>query len=297
MTDELEFGENKLNKERKSAKTSNQIIRYMADPLASSFGNYTVGKGLDPSRGEYRSYYDLWDIAPTKERGAADQSMGIGKPIPFYDRVYLNDYYGISPESAAPDEGDYYGGWLQDITVMPEDKNASGQSLANGGKVNRFDGLTGSSTLENQGINDADLIAKYGFRYVPVSSIYNLLNDDELNYNINNEGMTLREYYKKYPTAKIAVNNNNRIVTANDLRELEQSSILSDLADFTPENWLSLRVDRPDGTKFDQDDVNALNSHRSEYKNIELASKQNGSWLKMPNDSVWNGDPRIWIMM
>lgn len=168
---------------------------------------------------------------------------------------------------------------------------------AYGGKVNKFDGITGNSTLENKGINDTDLITKYGFRYVPISSIYDLLNDDELNYNMNNEGMTLKEYYSKYPTAKIAVNKNNRIVTANDLKDLERKTILIDTQDFTPENWLSLRVEKPDGTKYDQTDVDALNSHLKEYHNIELASKQNGSWLKLPDGSMWNGDPRVWIMM
>ena len=183
----------------------------------------------------------------------------------------------------------------------PQDGDYSYHGLnfaAYGGKVNRFSGEEeGSNQMNNNGLNDVGLIDKYGFKYVPISSIYDSLNEDELNYNMNNEGMTLREYYNAYPTAKVAVNDNGRIVTANDLRELEQRSLLSNTEDFAPENWLSLRVERPDGTKYDQSDIDVLNSHRKEYRDIELASKQNQSWLKMPNGSTWNGDPRIWIMM
>lgn len=97
------------------------------------FGNYTVSRGVDPVKGEYRSFYDLWDLNPfygkhsskpdntvekilNKISGNKDASLGIGKPIEFYDRVYLDDYYNIN---SSPKEGDYYGGYLPEITVMP----------------------------------------------------------------------------------------------------------------------------------------------------------------------------------
>ena len=67
-------------------------------------GVHTISRGKD-NKGEYVSYYDLWDMAPTKNSGGNnDESMGIGKPINIYDRVYLDDFYGVPNEY----RGGYY---------------------------------------------------------------------------------------------------------------------------------------------------------------------------------------------
>ena len=49
-----------------------------------TLGNFTISKGKD-DKGEYISYYDLWDLAP----GGMDVNF-MGKPIEIYDRVYLD---------------------------------------------------------------------------------------------------------------------------------------------------------------------------------------------------------------
>lgn len=95
--DPLEIGENRVS-----------------ETLAGYFGPHTIGRGLDPQRGEYVSYYDKWDLAPYKVYGE-DESHGIGKPIEFYDRIYLNDYYGVNPEFDG-----YYGGYIQPAVVTGE---------------------------------------------------------------------------------------------------------------------------------------------------------------------------------
>ena len=67
-------------------------------------GTHTISRGKD-NKGEYVSYYDLWDMAPTKNSGGDnDESMGIGKPINIYDRLYLDDFYGVPNEY----KGGYY---------------------------------------------------------------------------------------------------------------------------------------------------------------------------------------------
>lgn len=114
----LNVGENKL---------SDVLFGY-------NHGQHTVGKGIDPKKGQYTSYFDVWDLNPftsrystvhsnnpiikylgwddAKKRG--DLSFGLGKPLPFYDRVYLDDYYGVD-SSAKP--GTYYGGYLPEVTI------------------------------------------------------------------------------------------------------------------------------------------------------------------------------------
>ena len=66
--------------------------------LSDYFGTHTIGRGFD-DKGDYISYYDKWDLSPLSGSNAADQTQGIGKPVEFYDRIYLDDYYDI-PEEA-----------------------------------------------------------------------------------------------------------------------------------------------------------------------------------------------------
>ena len=80
-------------------------------PLADVFSDYTVGKGYD-KKGTYVSYYDLWDIAPLNNGG--DESLGLGKPVRFYDRYYLDDVMGLSKDAV---RGTH---WLPEITVSAE---------------------------------------------------------------------------------------------------------------------------------------------------------------------------------
>ena len=120
--------------------------------LEKYFGTYTVGRGVDPTKGEYRSFYDLWDLNPfygknghdpdniiektlNKISGNADASLGIGKPIEFYDRVYLDDFYGVNSQ---PKKGDYYGGYLPEIEIFGFGKGGtfkSGSTLINRSKL------------------------------------------------------------------------------------------------------------------------------------------------------------------
>lgn len=99
----------------------------------ANMGESTIGRGVD-DRGDYISYYDEWDLNPLSGRysdvswnnnklvnvlglnksTAGDMSLGLGKPLYFYDRVHLDDYYGVD-SSARP--GTYYGGYLPEIFV------------------------------------------------------------------------------------------------------------------------------------------------------------------------------------
>lgn len=78
-------------------------------------GTHTISRGHD-DKGEYVSYYDLWDMAPSAvSAGNKDESMGIGKPIYIYDRIYLDDFYGVPNESAG-------GNYIPEIIVTGKRK-------------------------------------------------------------------------------------------------------------------------------------------------------------------------------
>jgi len=105
-----------------SNKNSNILDHY-------NLAKHTVGRGFD-EKGEYRSYYDKWDLNPfngkyegTKIPGLdklGDASFGIGKPVNIYDRIYLDDYYGVKQPT--------HGVYLPEVTVRGK------RSLKNRGK-------------------------------------------------------------------------------------------------------------------------------------------------------------------
>lgn len=93
-------------------------------------GDYTIGHGYD-NHGEYVSMYDKWDINPFKGSyrmtgllgdignllfGNIDNlSFGIGKPVHLYDRIYLDDYYGVKEPTHST--------WLPEVTIIGKKKN------------------------------------------------------------------------------------------------------------------------------------------------------------------------------
>lgn len=110
------------------------------DPVLNNFQAQT---GVDPQKGEYISIYDIWDYNTAVTGGGKDnigKYIG-GKPFEIYDRIYLDDLYNVQ---STPNKGDFYGGYLPEIVVTPE-------QFANGGqtgdpKKERFYQATGRSS-------------------------------------------------------------------------------------------------------------------------------------------------------
>lgn len=87
------------------------------DIIIPGLGEHTIGKGRD-SKGDYISYYDKYDLdLSNKQKG--DSTLGIGKPFNVYDRIYLDDYFGIN---SGADKGDFYGGYLPEINIIGKRK-------------------------------------------------------------------------------------------------------------------------------------------------------------------------------
>ena len=63
--------------------------------------------------------------------------------------------------------------------------------------------------------------------------------------------------------------------------------------DWSPEGWFGTRATG----NYDDEDIKALNAHLPEYLEIERIAKANNTWLKMPDGSKWEGDPRSWVQM
>lgn len=75
-------------------------------------------------------------------------------------------------------------------------------------------------------------------------------------------------------------------------KKLRTPKFISEL-DWSPESWFSKRT----GGTYDAEDVKVLRSHVPEYLKIEKEAKANGTWLKMPDGSIWQGDPRSWVQI
>ena len=63
--------------------------------------------------------------------------------------------------------------------------------------------------------------------------------------------------------------------------------------DWSPKSWFGNAAKRESWTP---EDEQILASHVPEYLEIERAAKANGTWLKMKDGSIWQGDPREWVM-
>jgi len=74
-------------------------------------------------------------------------------------------------------------------------------------------------------------------------------------------------------------------------RVVKQTPFVSEL-DWTPQGWF----DKYRPHEYDVTDITALESHVPEYHQIEQQAKANGTWLRMPDGSTWEGDPRGWVM-
>lgn len=82
-------------------------------------GASTVGAGIDEHKGPYVSYYDTWDVELSGNSNGKDDVVSKlvgGKPFDIYDRIYLDDYYGVNSSSDRKDT--YYGGYLPEIKVL-----------------------------------------------------------------------------------------------------------------------------------------------------------------------------------
>jgi hypothetical protein len=102
-------------------------------------GTSTVGRGYD-KKGEYISYYDKWDVNPMYgdyadnslkgtilgyliPKNGTDMFMGKTTPLSFYDRIYLDDYYGVKEPTHST--------YLPEVTVTKWKNNKKKK----GGKV------------------------------------------------------------------------------------------------------------------------------------------------------------------
>lgn len=107
---------------------TNKVRTYNNNTLVNYFGPHTIGRGFDPERGEYISYYDAWDLEPWKGEsasgeyplwqkaknllGSEDASLGIGTPQYFYDRIYLDEFFDV-PKASVEEPGGSYGGYIR----------------------------------------------------------------------------------------------------------------------------------------------------------------------------------------
>lgn len=105
----------------RSGKNANTLL-----PLA---GHATVGYNISPKKGEYVSYFDQWDINMHGKAGGKDHIAKVidAQPFNLYDRIYLDDYYGVDTSEGFKQEkkknsNTYYGGWLPEIKVNSNDE-------------------------------------------------------------------------------------------------------------------------------------------------------------------------------
>ena len=149
-------------------------------------GTHTISRGHD-NKGEYVSYYDLWDMAPSKiSAGNKDESMGIGKPVYIYDRIYLDDFYGVPNENAG-------GNYIPEIIVTGKRKKRKDGGSNNISSYRRSIEDAGKISDEEY-YNIMERVAERNYKYWGFPN-----SDAALLDALNNNTYNYRGYYNKYP--------------------------------------------------------------------------------------------------
>lgn len=81
--------------------------------------------------------------------------------------------------------------------------------------------------------------------------------------------------------------------TTKSQKPINQTQGFKSELDWSPESWFGTRV----GGQYDAEDVAALKSHLPEYLEIERKAKADGTWLKMDDGTIYQGDPRSWVQL
>lgn len=120
------------------------------------------------------------------------------------------------------------------------------------------------------------------------------------------DGISIPEGYTPVRVLNLKTKNGYRTVhqvrenSTGKFKNLEDLQFKSEL-DWSPKSWYEEAGGRKykDGSwnEYNDTDIKDLESHIPEYIEIERKAKMDGTWLKMPDGSTWEGDPRSWVQL
>ena len=253
-----------------------------ADEGLGTFGRQNPGNRFDGTSQPSQQM----DRGPYITRGVAENGT------PYYTGTYSPELQSYLDPVWFDENGEYNIG-LPEVTVRP-----SGEQLANSGREKAF-GYIGPIVDAAASFNPLwGTISGVAHGLESAKDIYdnglNLGNALGVGLGIGLPVVHVPRLYNKGIQA--ITKNGNKIVKANvTTKNISNSSKLpfeSEL-DWSPEGWLSKR----ENGIYDAEDVAALQSHIPEYIGIEKAAKENNTWLKLPDGSIWQGDPRSWVQL
>lgn len=77
----------------KRSKSGELYYEKGKDHVSNAIGRYYLSKGKD-NKGEYISYYDIFDVGTGSDGGGIGETLGLTKPFEIYDRIYLDPKTG-----------------------------------------------------------------------------------------------------------------------------------------------------------------------------------------------------------
>ena len=120
------------------------------------------------------------------------------------------------------------------------------------------------------------------------------------------EGINVPEGFSPVRTINQNTRNGSRVAhlvkdnSTGKFKILEDMEFKSEL-DWSPKSWYEDAAGRKYKDKswneYNDADIASLESHIPEYTEIERKAKLDGTWLKMPDGSTWEGDPRDWVVL
>lgn len=140
--------------------------------------------------------------------------------------------------------------------------------------------------------NVAKNVAIRGKKYMAAATNKSIKGDETLR-KITKQIVAKKRTLKLQDTIDRKISDLKMPKTTKSQKPINQTQGFKSELDWSPESWFGTRV----GGQYDAEDIAALKSHLPEYLEIEQIAKGNGTWLKMPDGTIYSGDPRSWVQL
>lgn len=294
---------------KKKAKYGNEEVYGTPQKFVAANSNRPVEVVVTPNKNytgyltsDYSPIYDVNDVRiAASEQGKIDR---IGKDIEDKERIDNGikntiKFIGENAIESIPGVDTYMD--IKDIINSLNEKDYINASIIGGSMLLPFAGRKLYKTYKLA--KELSKASKHGYPYLSPTPKYIRYNPSKKSkgqeiFGLRNSKLTEAE--------RLGIPKSERNNINNSYRNIEEE------LDWTPSEWFSKRVPTQFKTElgrfnerrkvqyptdWDTEDAIALRKNVGELKHIERRTKFDGTYLKIPDGSIYQGDPREWVMM
>lgn len=242
--------------------------------VSNAIGRYFISKGKD-DKGEYISYYDVFDEGSGPDGGGMGEKLGLTKPFEIYDRIYLDPKTG-KPKMQNGGEMKFY---QEGLDWKPRNISRDGSEIPQAQlglhMLTPDYNQVGENIMEMLSFPQKALTKLFSGKYQAPSEALGIKNKvgaiatDILLDPANLVGGTTAAKIAKGVKAAKAANSVAKKVKPNFKSEID---------------WAKWNKEIPENTQL-----------MNEYNAIEQSTKKAGTWMKNPDGSTFKGTPEQFV--